>query len=169
VLAIANDVNELNRLEIKYIADMNSFAKGYNCTLGGEGCIGYKHSDETKRKLSEKAIGRVQSFEQKQKHSKNMMGNKNPMYGKLRTNEEKSKISRNRLGIPSKFKNIPRTKELKEKLRTISSIYIYKTPYGDFKSTREAIKYCNCTRATIKRRCLNSNFPNWTRIIKELK
>jgi NUMOD3 motif len=57
-----------------------------NYTEGGEGISGHKHSDETKKKLSQKAIGRnvghtwnvgrKQSEEWKQNISKSLIGNK---------------------------------------------------------------------------------------------
>jgi group I intron endonuclease len=52
---IVND--ELNKLEIYYIGLFNSFngdnKKGMNLTLGGEGMLGKKHSEETKKLISE--------------------------------------------------------------------------------------------------------------------
>jgi group I intron endonuclease len=38
--------------EIYYIGFYNSKEKGYNLTIGGEGCLGYKHTEETKKFLS---------------------------------------------------------------------------------------------------------------------
>ena len=38
--------------EIDYISKYNSFENGYNMTTGGDGTIGYKHTEETKRKIS---------------------------------------------------------------------------------------------------------------------
>jgi group I intron endonuclease len=49
--------DELNCKEIKWIEYYNSFGKnGYNLTKGGDTSSGYKHSDETKKKISEKNI-----------------------------------------------------------------------------------------------------------------
>lgn len=41
----------LNCLEKYFIKKYNSFNEGYNCTLGGDGTINFKHSEETKNKL----------------------------------------------------------------------------------------------------------------------
>ena len=41
----------LNCLEKYFIKKYNSFNEGYNCTLGGDGTINFKHSEETKDKL----------------------------------------------------------------------------------------------------------------------
>jgi group I intron endonuclease len=38
--------------EIYYIGFYNSKETGYNLTIGGEGCLGYKHTEETKKFLS---------------------------------------------------------------------------------------------------------------------
>lgn len=37
------------------IVSHETYLKGYNLTMGGEGILGMKHSDDTKKKLSEKA------------------------------------------------------------------------------------------------------------------
>lgn len=50
--------NKLSDLEIKTIKKYNSYKNGYNQTLGGEGTIGFKHSNKTKKKLSKYRKGR---------------------------------------------------------------------------------------------------------------
>jgi len=40
--------------EIEYIKEFNSYNNGLNSTEGGEGCLGYKHSDDIRKKISEK-------------------------------------------------------------------------------------------------------------------
>jgi|LakMenE01Jun11ns_1017448.scaffolds.fasta_scaffold9765312_3 group I intron endonuclease len=39
--------------EVELIKEYNSFDNGLNSTLGGEGCLGYKHSPEIRVKISE--------------------------------------------------------------------------------------------------------------------
>lgn len=46
----------LNCLEKYFIKKYNSFNEGYNCTLGGEGTINFKHSEETKNKLRGRTV-----------------------------------------------------------------------------------------------------------------
>lgn len=46
----------LSCLEKYFIKRYNSFNKGYNCTLGGEGTINFKHSEETKNKLRNRIV-----------------------------------------------------------------------------------------------------------------
>ena len=55
---------------------------------------GVHRSEETKRKISEKATGRKHSEEAKQKMSKQRAGEKNVMYGKTHTEEAKQKIAK---------------------------------------------------------------------------
>ena len=47
----------LNSKEIEYIEKYNSFTNGYNMTIGGDGTVGYKHTEETKNKISSTTKG----------------------------------------------------------------------------------------------------------------
>ena len=130
-ISIAN--NELNELEEKYIKEVNSIKNGYNISIGGESIRSvmvdeeckkrminslkkhykdgtlinpfkeHKHTEETKKILSEKALGRKSPFKNR-KHSKetiekmkmkhnNQFGVNNPFYGKKHTDETKKIIS----------------------------------------------------------------------------
>ena len=52
IIYMSLDANHcLNVMEGIFIAKFNTFSCGYNCTLGGDGAIGRKHSEETKRKM----------------------------------------------------------------------------------------------------------------------
>jgi hypothetical protein len=62
-----------------------------NQTLGGEGAFGLKHSDETKRKISEANKGRITSPETKAKISAKSKGH--PNYNLSHTEEAKAKMS----------------------------------------------------------------------------
>lgn len=48
-------VEQLNDKEIYYIALYDTFNNGYNNTAGGGGILGYKHSEETRRRISIKS------------------------------------------------------------------------------------------------------------------
>jgi len=90
---------ELCKLEIFYIKKYNSFEKGYNSTLGGDGMLGLKHSDKTKKVLSDTFSGENNPFYGK-KHSietrqKMVKSHEGRVYtkGKLRNEETKLKMS----------------------------------------------------------------------------
>lgn len=76
----------LNDLEKKYIEEYDSYAKGYNCSLGGEGNLGLVHSDETKQLIGHRS--RDRSAESNKKISE---ANKRRVY----TQEEKARLADN--------------------------------------------------------------------------
>ena len=88
ILEIVEDINLLNEKEKYWVDYYDSYYNGYNQTEGGEGTIGYKHTEETKKKISESVLG-----EKNPMYGKNHSGEKNPMYGKNHSEETKEKIS----------------------------------------------------------------------------
>jgi len=54
--SIETDFTNLLKMEIEYIKKYDSFNNGMNSTLGGEGNIGYKHSDATKEKITNQLL-----------------------------------------------------------------------------------------------------------------
>lgn len=67
--------DELNKWEMYYIIKYNTkHPNGYNLTNGGNGIAGFKHSEESKKKMSE-----------------NTKGEKHPQYGKHISKEAKEK------------------------------------------------------------------------------
>ena len=68
----------LNELEIKYIKELNSFSVdnplGLNLTRGGDGSLGRKDSEETKKKRAEKHIGSKRSEETRRLMSEKKKG-----------------------------------------------------------------------------------------------
>lgn len=80
-------LDEANVLEQYFIHEYRTCEKeyGYNMARGGHfvpTMLGKHHSEETRRKMRESALGRIVSDDQKQKHSKwmsaNMVGSRNP-------------------------------------------------------------------------------------------
>lgn len=103
-------------LEQCYITlyDTTNRNKGYNRTTGGEN---FNHTEESKRKMSERQQGENNSFygkhhteETKQKIKEKNSGKKHPMYGKHHTEESKEKLRKINLGKHH-------TEESKKKMR----------------------------------------------------
>lgn len=81
----------LDYLEKDYIQYYDSHKNGYNCTDGGEGNLGYVHSDETKQKQRIKRLGKPLSNETKIKMSKSLKGLKRTESTKLKISLTKKK------------------------------------------------------------------------------
>lgn len=69
-------INSLPQLEKDTIAKFDSFHHGLNSTEGGEGSFGFKHSEESKKKMSEIHKGQFVSDETREKLSKMRKGKK---------------------------------------------------------------------------------------------
>jgi group I intron endonuclease len=109
----------LNYMEKYFIEAFNSLKNGYNMTLGGEGTIGYKHSEESilKNKMKNSGInhynwGKHISEETKSKISLANSGENNGMFGK------KVEFSpEHKLKISKQLKNKPKTQQHKDNLK----------------------------------------------------
>lgn len=110
-------VEKLKSLEIKYVAEFDSYKNGYNMTEGGDhvgnnkgethAWYGKKHSEESKQKMSISRIeyyksggkhpkgmkGKTHSEEYKERLRQEMTGEGNPFYGKTHTEESRQKTS----------------------------------------------------------------------------
>ena len=125
-------------LEILYIRRYNP---KFNFTVGGDGTVGYKHTNETKRKISEANKGKKRTLEQRIQMSERAKGEKNGMYGKTHSDKVKKAVSKRCKGVPLKEEhkiNISKTKNTsgyyrvtKEKNKTCKQGFIYKYSYSD--------------------------------------
>lgn len=72
--------------------DSRNYEHGYNMTLGGDGSLGYVHSEECKQRM-------------KNNHA-DIVGEKNPFYGRQHTEETKQRLREVNLGktIPDEVK-----------------------------------------------------------------
>jgi group I intron endonuclease len=120
VLEECSSETELKQKEIQLIKERKSLSteNGYNLTLGGDGRLGYKLSEETKRKIGEGNIGKVMSNEAKEKMSvaakKRSVGKLSPMDGKKHTDDALKKISESSKGrIFSEESRIKKSESLK--------------------------------------------------------
>jgi group I intron endonuclease len=86
----------LQIMENKFIIEHEthcSTGKGYNMTMGGEGTIGHKHNETTRKLMSRSHTGMKHLESTKNKLSKLRLGDKNPNFGKTFSDETKKKIS----------------------------------------------------------------------------
>ena len=110
VKSFKREVDALN-YEIKLIKEFGKIKDGgylFNLTDGGDGISGYKHTEETKKVLSELKIGNVLSDEHKEKISNSLKGIKKTkkhseniskgLTGKKLSKEHRQKLSEARMG-----------------------------------------------------------------------
>lgn len=76
IIDFADTYEELKEKEKFWIKELNSMDRkiGYNLTEGGDGTFGRMHSEETKEKIRQKAIGRKISEETKKRMSEARKG-----------------------------------------------------------------------------------------------
>lgn len=85
--------NYLNILEIYFIKQYDSINNGYNLTEGGDGTVGYKHSEEWKQSFSQYLqgnkfnLGKKRSDESKKKTSVSLKGKKRSDESKQKNRE----------------------------------------------------------------------------------
>lgn len=111
----------LIKKEIYYIKKYNTLApNGYNCTKGGDGVTGRKHTDEEKNKIglaglgNKRSLGHKASKKTKKKMSISHMGNTNNL-GKKFSDEWRKNIS---IGLLGNKWNLGRkaSKKIKKKM-----------------------------------------------------
>lgn len=118
---------DLDTLEIYYIGLYDSYRHGYNCTIGGNTTLGYKHSKKTRKILSIIKIGKRASKETRNKLSRIRKGKKHSKEGRMNI----SKALKGR-----KCTWAPKISEAKSRAilqYSINGIYI-----REYKSTKEA-------------------------------
>ena len=88
-------MKNLNEKEIYWIRKFDTFNKGYNSTVGGDGVIGYKHTEEALQKLREATKGENNP---NYGNGDKIRGSKNPMYGKTHSEETLKKMKEAKQG-----------------------------------------------------------------------
>lgn len=77
ILKECKNISNLNQSEKYFIEYYKTFfPDGYNLTMGGEGIIGYTHSEKTKNKIRQKLIGHSVMGKTREKISKKLQGHK---------------------------------------------------------------------------------------------
>ena len=106
------DIDKIYEIERTYIKQYDSFKNGLNSTLGGEGCLGYTHSPEIRKKIS--------------KTTKEGNSHKGKTYETLYGENGESEKERRRESVKKYWdglteeKKIKRTEKSKESLRNKS-------------------------------------------------
>ena len=80
-------------IEVDLIYYYKKIDKSYNLAAGGEGYTGLRHSDETKKQISEKNRGKKRSEETKKRMSEVMRGKPSWNKGKTFSKETRKKMS----------------------------------------------------------------------------
>lgn len=143
VIDEADNLDELNALEIKYIQEFNTmYPNGYNLCLGGGVTDGFTHSEESKRMMSmtKKAKG-------------SMVGEKNHFYGKTHTEEAKSKMSKVHKGKVITEESRERMSKSSASAKPVRCI----TDGKEFISAKKAGDYYGITPTHISRVCRGVN------------
>ena len=107
VIYQSKDANyTLNKIEPLFIEEYDSYKNGYNMTIGGDGSIGYKHTEEFKKFLSEIKKGKTYKHTEETKKKLSLL-----LKGKKFSEETKSKLGKeyiviNPCGERIKVKNL---------------------------------------------------------------
>lgn len=116
-----NFEHTLKIMEPHFIREYDSFHNGYNTTLGGEGLLGYRHTNQTKNKLRKPLT---------EEHKLKLCVARNkridlPMLGKQHSVETKEKISKKRKGVSNYklYKKIMTPKGLFESVTLAAKFY----------------------------------------------
>ncbi len=150
------DFEELKKAEIFWIAKLDAMNPkiGYNLCVGGNGCVGYKHTDDAKKAISESNKNKPKSFEHKKKLSESQKCEKSYWYGKNRGNEFKKNLSillKNRKFSEESKKKMSDSKKDKKK-----SVIQYDKEMNfitEYESIHEANKKTNIWRNGISNVC----------------
>lgn len=133
--------NNIFEKEIEWIEKLKTYGKGYNLTKGGDGCLGLKHSIESRKIMSEKHSGKILSKDHKKNIGKSLEGNINigGWNKNLHWDEKtKNKISIGNLNKTLSDKSKMHMSESKKKLYSNkinhprSKIWIVHTPEDKF-------------------------------------
>lgn len=100
----------LNEWEKYYIEKYDSYYNGYNCTLGGDGTVGYKLSDDAKKKIGDKHRGKKVSNETKKKRIETRQKT-----GYTHSEQTRKKMSESSKGKPKDKAAVEKMKQTKKK------------------------------------------------------
>lgn len=140
-------VENLKEREDFYINEYNAFEDGFNQSKNSFSPLGYKHTEENKKIMSDKKIGKSQTLEHvnkrklsligkkrtcehKEKYKQSKIGDKNPMFGIKLSEETKKEKSKAMNSVPKWNKGL--TKKEDERLVNLGHLK-NKLPYNAIK------------------------------------
>lgn len=132
IIDYGNSDDELSQKEMFWIDHYKSYigrpdAHGYNMTLGGEGGMGYRHTEEAKAKMSE--------------HWKGIrVGENHPMYGRNHTEEARTKMSKAHKGKKLSDKTRKKMSKRMQGVVTNAKPVVQLSLNGDFIAEYESAK-----------------------------
>ena len=101
IICYCDNEEELKEMEKYHIKKEGTFSKGYNLTLGGEGILGYKHTEDSIRKASD---SRKRYYEENpemrekiSEMAKKRVGKLNSFYGRKLSQEHIDKLTVSRV------------------------------------------------------------------------
>lgn len=153
VIDTTEDEETLNRLEVKYISEYNSYKEGYNQTKGANGGLTYEKGSELYQRIKHK-LGNWENGnpgatpEAIQKRIKTFMDVKwpsGPKHGNIGHKRNVGKLTGKDNPMYGKYPTC--------QLVEIDGI--------EYNSLGEAARAHDVTRATIKNRCKSELYPTW--------
>lgn len=146
------DLNIIYETEKKYIEKYDSFNNGLNSTVGGEGCLGYVHSPEIRKKISEKTKNgnshKGKTYEElygERAEEEKLKRKNSSKWVKMSEEEKNKRIDNIKNGNRKKSKyNIELVKEIKQKIKEgvkikeLKKVYpqVYENFFYDLKNNR---------------------------------
>jgi len=146
------DLNSCEKYWISYFSDM----KLLNCTIGGDGCVGYRYTDKQKKNLSNIRKGKKLTEETKIKYRISIQKARD--IASLDKEEHRKKVS---LGTKLWWKNLDSKTRVKLKKQLIpgnNKLPILDQFGNKYKSLTEASKKLNCDVSAISQ-AIKQNRP----------
>jgi group I intron endonuclease len=109
------EIEDMYNNEIKYIELFDTYNNGLNSTCGGEGCLGYEHTDETREKISNMLI--------------NGASHKNKTYEQLYGDKSVEEKNKRRLSVKIGWENMS-DEDKQDRINKIKEVSRKKSKYG---------------------------------------
>jgi group I intron endonuclease len=137
------DVEDMYVNEIRYIKELDTFKTGLNSTVGGEGCLGYRHTKDIREKISQKLMngkshkGKTykEIYGEDAEYQKNLRSSKTKKWWDNLDNEtKKNRVNKVKDGVRKKSKyTVEQIKEYKKKINEGMSFSEFNNMYPNNK------------------------------------